>query len=250
MSNEPIIFYDIPSKAPGCTWSPNTWKIRYAFNLKGLAYKTVWVEYPDIMDLCKSIGAEPTMIRKNGTPTILYPIADYLDSTYPDTPKVIPAGTHALQKAFRVAYAEASDPLIPYIIPAIANILRPKSEEYYVRTREVSFGKKLVDMVPTGEAHKVAWKEVEAGFGKVDRWLNEGANEGAPFVMGDQVSFADFTIAGELQWCMKGFGEDSDLWKDMMTWHGGRWAKLINSLKKYEGPLKTCASRRDFVCSV
>jgi glutathione S-transferase len=66
------------------------------------------------------------MIRKNGTPYYSLPviqdpktgkvisdsarIADYLDSTYPDTPKVIPAGTHALQKAFRVAYAGALSP--------------------------------------------------------------------------------------------------------------------------------------------
>lgn len=123
-------------------------------------------------------------------------------------------------------------------MPAVAKILRPKSEEYFVRTREVSFGKKLVDMTPTGEAHKLAWKEVESGFGKVDRWLNDGPNEGAPFVMGDQISFSDFMIAGELQWCLTAFGEDSELWRDMMVWHGGRWAKLFNNLKKYEGPLE------------
>ncbi|KAJ7222192.1 hypothetical protein GGX14DRAFT_175374, partial [Mycena pura] len=254
MSNEPIILYDIPSKAPGCAWSPNTWKTRYALNFKGLAYRTVWVEYPDIEAFCKSIGAEPTMIRKNGTPYYSLPviqdpntekiisdsarIAEYLDSTYPDTPKIVPVGTHTLQKTFMVAYDAATAPLIPYIMPAVATILRPKSEEYFVRTREASFGKKLVDMTPTGEAHKAAWKEVEAGFGKVDRWLNEGSNEGAPFVMGDRISFADFMIAGELQWCVKAFGEDSDLWQDMMVWHGGRWAKLFNALKKYEGPLE------------
>jgi glutathione S-transferase len=72
------------------------------------------------MDLCKLIGAEPTMIRKNGTPYYSLPviqdpktgkvisdsarIADYLDSTYPDTPKISPAGTHTLQKTFMVAY--------------------------------------------------------------------------------------------------------------------------------------------------
>ncbi|KAJ7904991.1 hypothetical protein B0H13DRAFT_2274571 [Mycena leptocephala] len=223
MSNEPIILYDIPSKAPGCAWSPNTWKIRYALNFKGLAYKTVWIEYPDIMDLCKLIGAEPTMIRKNGTPYYSLPVIQD-----PKTGK----------KTFMVAYDAATEPLTSYIMPAVAKILRPKSEEYFVRTREVSFGKKLVDMMPTGEAHKLAWKEVESGFGKVDRWLNEGPNEGAPFVMGDQISFSDFMIAGELQWCLKAFGEDSELWKDMMVWHGGRWAKLFNNLKKYEGPLE------------
>ncbi|KAJ7645542.1 hypothetical protein DFH06DRAFT_1211663 [Mycena polygramma] len=254
MSNDPIILYDIPSKAPGCAWSPNTWKIRYGLNYKGLAYKTEWIEYPDIEALCKKIGAEPSMIRKNGNPYYSLPviqdpktgavisdsarIATYLDSTYPDTPKLIPAVTHVLHKAFFAAYDSATDPLVPYIIPAVAKILRPSSEEYFVRTREASFGKKLPDVVPTGEAHEEAWKKVEDGFGKVDKWLNEGPNKGAPFVMGDQVSFADFMIAGEMQWCKTGFGEDSELWKDMMKWHGGRWAKLVNNLQKYEGPLE------------
>ncbi|KAJ7134418.1 glutathione S-transferase [Mycena epipterygia] len=250
MSNEPILFYDIPSTAPGCAWSPNTWKIRYALNLKGLAYKTVWVEYPDIEDRCKAIGAAPTMIRKNGTPYYSLPviqdpktgvvvsdsdaIAEYLDSTYPDTPVLLPVGTHTLQKTFRVAYDRATDSMIPYIMPAVAGILRPRSEEYFVRTREASFGKKLSDMAPTGEAHEAAWKEVEEGFGKVNRWFKEGDQ----FVMGDVLSLADLLIAGELQWFMKGFGEDSDKWKDMMAWHGGRWARLFSNLKKYEGPIE------------
>jgi hypothetical protein len=134
------------------------------------------------------------------------------------------------------AYDGATEPLVSYIIPAVARILRQGSVEYYVRTREESFGKKLVEVWPTGEAHEVKWKDVEAGFGKVDRWLNEPLNKGKPFVMGNVVSFADFMIAGEMHWCRQAFGEESDLWKGMMTWHGGRWARLVADLKKYEGP--------------
>ncbi|KAF7346123.1 GST N-terminal domain-containing protein [Mycena sanguinolenta] len=238
MSIDPIILYDIPSKAPGCAWSPNTWKIRYALNYKALAYKTEWIEYPDIADFCKKIGAEPSMTRRDGSPYYSLPviqdpktgaiisdstrIAEYLDSTYPDTPKLIPAGTHVLQKTFCVAYDNATEPLVQFIIPSVTKILRPRSEEYFLRTRELSF----------------AWKEVEAGFGKVDRWLNESMNAGKPYIMGDVVSFADFMLAGELQWCMRGFGEESDLWKDMLKWHEGRWARLVENLKKYEGPLE------------
>ncbi|KAJ6620798.1 glutathione S-transferase [Mycena sp. CBHHK59/15] len=247
MSNEVIVFYDIPSKAPGSAWSPNTWRIRYALNYKALPYKTVWVEYPDIADVCKAIGAEPTMIRKNGTPYYTLPviqdpktgavisdsahIAHYLDSTYPDTPKLIPQGTHTLQKTFRIEYDRCTDPLTPYIIPAVVEILRPKSEEYFVRTREAIFGKKIADMVPTGEAHEVAWKAVETGFGKLNGWMREDD----PFVMGDVLSFADFVVAGDLQWCRKAFGEEDVKWKEMMVWHGGRWSKLLKNLEKYEG---------------
>ncbi|KAJ7505494.1 glutathione S-transferase [Mycena galericulata] len=247
-SNEHIIFYDIPSTAPGCAWSPSTWKVRYALNYKGLAYKTVWVEYPDIADLCKKIGAEPAMICQDGTPHYTLPviqdpktgtvlseslhIAEYLDSTYPDTPKVIPTGTFTLQKSFQVSCDQATNASTQFIIPAIAGILLPRSKEYYVRTREVRFGKKLSDVVPAGEAHETAWKEFEEGLGRIDSWMKEEDL----FIMGDTPSFADLAITGKLQWFRKGFGEDSDKWKDIMAWHGGRWAKLLNNLKKYEGP--------------
>lgn len=83
-----------------------------------MAYTTVWIEYPDIEALYKKLGAEPYEMH-NGKPYYCLPviqdpktgavisdstrIAYYLDSTYPDTPKLIPAGTHVLQKVFRVA---------------------------------------------------------------------------------------------------------------------------------------------------
>jgi len=251
MAIQPIIFYDIPSKAPGVAWSPNTWKIRYALNFKELPYKTEWVEYPDIKELYTRLDIGPCQILKSGKPYYCLPvihdpntgatisdsarIADYLDSTYPGTPTLVPAGTHTLQKTFCIAYDSATESLTQYIIPAIATILRPTSEEYFVRTREVSFGKKLPDMVPTGDAHTVAWMAVQNGFGKIDKWMTESGGVPGPFVMGKVLSFADFVIAGELQWCKKGFGEDSDLWKDMMAWHGGRWAKLLDNLKGFEG---------------
>ncbi|KAJ7729647.1 hypothetical protein DFH07DRAFT_177799 [Mycena maculata] len=244
MSNEPIIFYDIPSTAPGCAWSPNTWIIRYALNLKGLEYKTVWVEYPDIADLCKRIGAAPSMIRKNGSPYYTLPviedpatgtvlsesllITEYLDATYPGTHALIPPGTRTLQRS---SYDHVTTASTEYIMPAVADILRPRSKGYFVRTREESFGKKLADMTPTGEAHEIAWKELEAGFGRVSSWMKDDM-----FVMGDVVSYADLVVAGEFQWFKKSFGEESDKWKDMLTWQGGRWAKLVNNLQKYEGP--------------
>ncbi|KAJ7159108.1 hypothetical protein C8R43DRAFT_994922 [Mycena crocata] len=240
----PLIFYDIPSTAPGCAWTPSTWKTRYTLNFKGLAFKTEWVEYPDIAALYTSIGAKPVEMRADGTPYYSLPIihdpntgavvsesaliADYLDATYPDTPRVVPQGMSALQTGFRKAFESTARPkLIPYILPAAAAILNPRSNDYYVRTREESFGKKLQDVVPKGEE---PWREVEAGWGEVSGWMKEDG----PFVLGQEVSFADFVIGADLQWCMKAFGEDSEKWLQMKEWHGGKWERLLLNLKKYE----------------
>ncbi|GAW07249.1 AChain Crystal Structure Of Glutathione Transferase Gstfua3 From Phanerochaete Chrysosporium [Lentinula edodes] len=117
MAANTIVFYDIPFAESNICWSPNTWKTRYSLNYKGLSYRTEWIEYPDIEALCIKIGAAPTDVKADGiTPDYTLPviydpstdktisdsfaIALYLDTAYPDTPKLFPPGTQALQEAF------------------------------------------------------------------------------------------------------------------------------------------------------
>ncbi|KAJ7644272.1 hypothetical protein FB45DRAFT_897415 [Roridomyces roridus] len=248
MPTEPILFYDIPSNAPGVAWSNNAWIIRYALNLKGLAYKTIWVEFSEIADTLKAIGAEPSMIRKDGSPFYSIPviqdpdtgttvseslrIAAYLDAAYPETHKLVPAGTYTLQKGFRFGYDSATGGSIPFIMPAVARILRPRSAEYFVRAREEEFQKKLTEVTPTGEEREVAWNKFKMGFERVAKWMKEGE----PYIMGESITYSDLVIAAEMQWFRAAFGKESEEWKDIETWQGGRWAKLVSDLKKYEGP--------------
>ena len=124
-----IVFYDIPSSLPHKAWSPNTWKTRYAsssshsilrallhppvvrylLNIKGIPYRTQWIEYPDIADHVKSLGVPPTepgTLTPYTLPAIYDPktkrvvaesfnIAAYLDDEYPDTPAIMPKETRA-----------------------------------------------------------------------------------------------------------------------------------------------------------
>ncbi|KAJ7069978.1 hypothetical protein C8F01DRAFT_1207457 [Mycena amicta] len=246
---QPIVFYDIPYKVAGGTWSPNTWKTRYALNYKKLAYTTTWIEYPDIQALYHAQDIAPIILR-SGKPHYCLPvihdpntgsticdsarIAAYLDETYPDNgPPIIPAGTRTLQKVFMIAYDDATDPIVPFLLPKVAGILRPSSEEFFHRTRAVSYGKPLADLFPKGEEeYTEKWAAVKTAFGKVDAWL---AEEPGPFIMGDAPSFLDFMLAGEMQWFKAGFGPESELWKDFSSWHGGRWVKVLQDLKQYEG---------------
>ena len=94
---------------------------RLTLNYKGLPFKTVWVEYPDIARVSKEVGFKPSGTWPDGSPmytllAIFDPntstaladsdaITRYLDATYPDTPRVIPEGT----EAFHAATAAALD---------------------------------------------------------------------------------------------------------------------------------------------
>ncbi|KAG5642388.1 hypothetical protein DXG03_002846 [Asterophora parasitica] len=242
-----ITFYDIPSKTPGQAWSPNTWKIRYALNFKGIPYKTVWVEYPDIEKVSKKIGAPPTNEKPDGAPFYTLPaiydpstntavsesilIAEYLDKTYPDTPKLLPGDTHALQRAATNAFLPGGGPGLQFAIPATHRILSSASEGYFRRHREPLFGKTLEELTPTGPERDVEWAKVKARFNDVDKWLRGG--EG-PYFLGKTPSFIDFDVGARLYWYRTIFGEDSAEYTDILSWNEGRWAVYAEGLKQYE----------------
>jgi glutathione S-transferase len=262
----PIIFYDISNTektAQKRAWSPNTWKTRhglrkfkvveilygayrYSLGFKGLPFKTVWVEYPDIAHVCQSIGAEPTGKLPDGSPYYSLPviqdpstgkviadswkIAEYLDATYPDRPTLIPRGTHALQWAFLVAiWTAAADPIADLMQQPTCARLAPASQAFFRRTREERHGCKVEDM-SAGAQRVEHWKTAEAGLGRIGGWLEKGG-EGSRWVMGDVVTFADFALAGWIVWARQ--VADSEEWEKVAGWGDGRWVRFIVGLNQY-----------------
>lgn len=125
---------------------------RYSLNFKGIPYKTIWLEYPDIEPTMRSIGAAPTTNAGGKTmytlPVIVDPfrptssggpivvsdswaIAEYLDNAYPGTQQLIPEGTNALQMHFqthvnKILFLEALAPiLILQVMPFLNETSRP-----------------------------------------------------------------------------------------------------------------------------
>ncbi|KAK0215847.1 hypothetical protein EDD85DRAFT_443160 [Armillaria nabsnona] len=244
-----LTLYDIPSTLPTKAWSPNMWKARYVLNYKGLPYHTEWVEYPDVEGLYKKLGAQASVTKADGvTPHYTCPllhdastgalvsdsaaIARYLDKTYPETPTVVPVGTDALHYAFNEALESRFDALWQFALIKSNFVLNPYSEEYFRRTREANAfgGKKLEDVIPKGEDREREWARLKADFGKIDAWYGKGDK----YVMGDILSYADFTVAAWVLWVRLIYGADSEEWKDMSTWHVGRWGVLLKSFEKYE----------------
>jgi len=243
-----IILYDIPSLVPGNAWSPNPWKARAVLNYKRIPYRTEWVEYPDIAGLSKKLGINPTSQKKDGGPLYTLPaihdpstgiymadslaIAEYLEKTYPDTPSVFPDNTVALQKAFEPTFRQNISSVFSFIIPAVYPKLNPASKEYFRRTREISFGKKLEDLVPTGNDRTEAWGSFKKGMDTIHSYLISTDNKG-PYMMGDKISWSDLVLFSFLYWWKVIWGEDSQEWKDIASWNGGRWEAHINALKEY-----------------
>ncbi|KAM5545463.1 hypothetical protein V8D89_000501 [Ganoderma adspersum] len=253
--SQPILFYDIPSTAKGVAWSRHTWKTRYTLNIKRIPYKTVWVEYPDIAALCQKIGANPTGAESDGSPIYTLPaifdpktqtaladsgkIARYLEATYPDAaPTLIPAEldvlTTAFEDAFWGALAPSSYTLV--IVPAAFGVLREGSKQYFRETREARLGGRLEELAPPGsDARAQVWAKLKKATGKIAAWYEGGGGKERSFVLGDGagVTYADTVVAGFFVWFKVCLGEESEEWKEMAAWDGGRWGKLLAAFEKY-----------------
>ncbi|KJA24471.1 hypothetical protein HYPSUDRAFT_38907 [Hypholoma sublateritium FD-334 SS-4] len=239
-----IILYDVCSNTRGVAWSPSTWKIRYCLNLKGLDYKTEWVEFPDLEPLYKKLELEPTVKNSDGSPRASIPliydpstkiyltdsvvIAEYLDKTYPG-PSIFPSNTIAIQSLLETAYIVHIRPIIPLVMPAACDKMNPRSADYY-RVKRVEA---LLKVFQVGDTlpREVYWTQYRDGLGEVDKWYSK---IDGPFLMGNTVSWGDFVVGSCIIWLRVIWGEESQEWKDITSWHGGRWANLINALQKYE----------------
>ncbi|KAI9058462.1 glutathione transferase FuA class [Trametes sanguinea] len=251
---EPILFYDIPTKnAHQKAWSPNTWKTRYCLNIKGLPYKTIWVEYPDIQAISRKIGATATEKRADGSfyhslPAIYDPntntalaesaaIVRYLDQTYPDTPRLIPYETDALHAAFTHAFRPSLVPdlrkMRDIMIPATAVSLSPRSEATFLETHPVPSSPEYEEISRPGPKRDEHFAGFLRGLHTFTQWL-EADGSRKLFFLGDRIGYADITIAAFLVWIRIVLGKDSKEWTGIRAADGGRWGKFMEAFEEYE----------------
>ncbi|KAF7800305.1 hypothetical protein EIP86_011554 [Pleurotus ostreatoroseus] len=239
-----LIFFDLPSADPkNLAWSPNTWKTRYVLNYKCIPYRTEWVEFPDIADVCTKYGAPPTSTKADGSPYYTLPmiydpktrkavvdsdaIARYLDETYPGTPPVFPPGTAALQTALlETLFPSVGEPFFFVLLGRLAPALPARSKEYFLRTREKTFGKPL-DQVCVGAEREAKFEAMEKGLDKIAAWMRTNGPGKGDLLLGDKVSYVDIQIVSILIWGKIVLGESDPDWKRVASWHGGKWARMV-----------------------
>ncbi|KAF7302402.1 Glutathione transferase fungal specific class A [Mycena chlorophos] len=242
----PIILYDVACDLAERSMSPNVAKIRYSLNYKGLAFETVWVDLSELEELYKKFGAKPTAASGPAQHTVPFihdttndiavsnslDIALYLDGAYPDAPRVIPAGTFALHASLSDAYSAAvSGPLAAFNFPAGFPHLRLPSQEYFARS-----GRAPPPIALNGDEEKAAevWAMVKKGLDRFDGYM---VAAGSKYFCGDELSYADFILAGPLRWAKLVLSGDQ--WAEISSWNGGRWARLLEELGRYDGVART-----------
>ncbi|KAK2464944.1 hypothetical protein APHAL10511_003020 [Amanita phalloides] len=220
-----ILFYDIASKVGA--HNPTAWKARFTLNYEGIPYKTQWMQYIDIEKVSREKGIPPTIFDESTGVSVSdsHKIAKYLDKNYPDTPKVIIPGTEALRVAFTKWCIPHLKPMWQFVLPTNAEALdHQESKEYFYNTRSSRVGMDLKTMNPTSTAREEAFNDLKDGLDKIDQLLLKSKG---PYVMGDTVSFTDFTLSGWLKWMQTLFQKDSEEWKHVSSWNEGHWGECV-----------------------
>ncbi|KAF9500400.1 hypothetical protein BDN71DRAFT_1381785 [Pleurotus eryngii] len=211
MANErehEVVLYDLACTKNTC-FSPVVWTIRLMLNYKQIPYKTIFLEFPDIEPTLKGLGLvshDSTSKHKYTVPTIHHVrtntyimdslrIAQFLEATYPDPPvpltselgsEIVTKARSAISPAFRTS-----------LVPREINILSPRSQEYFRRTREASLGHPLEDLLQP-EKEEQAWEAVADAIAGMGELMLTNKAEGS-FVLGASPSYTDFFITGSLQ---------------------------------------------------
>ena len=133
------------------------------------------------------------------------PIAQFLESTYPDPSVPL---TSELSREIEAQGRSILGPVLQKsIMPREIRILSPRSQEYFRRAREASLGHRLEDLLETPEEEEQRWKAVDQSMRALGELMQTHKEEG-PFVSGARPSYTDFFVAGSLQ-CARVVDEDT-----------------------------------------
>jgi glutathione S-transferase len=226
--------------------------LSYVLNIKGLPYKTVWLEYPDTENELKKLGVAPTTVRSNGkqvytVPTIYdpatkraitdsEPIARYLEEQYPTQSLFFPPRTRALQAAHRAQLRSIGRSVVyPMLVYDQWRTQPPRSQLYIRETREQMFGgKRLEDIAPRGEEREAALRHTKEFFDEVARTIKTNGDDSL-FLTEDVISYADVDIASYLMWLRHTDGDNSrDILQAITSSGDGHWIKYLEAFSKFE----------------
>ncbi|KAL0564382.1 hypothetical protein V5O48_017663 [Marasmius crinis-equi] len=237
-----ITVYDMgPSKFPQeIGASPHVRKVIFTLNYKSIPYKIEPIHFDKVEAAAKSIGAPPTTTKPDGTPKWTIPfihdsstgktisdsllIAQYLDETYPDTPRVVPEGTRVLQSVF----VQAVETKMYVLLPALMGKYEEYAPKELIEARKKQYGHIIAPQL-TPEQVLELWNKTKATFDELD--ASYGENE---FVTGEKPVFADLALAAQLSIVRIMFGEESKEWKVVSGWNKGRVGRLVEKALSYK----------------
>ncbi|KAF8604213.1 hypothetical protein BDV93DRAFT_522663 [Ceratobasidium sp. AG-I] len=173
------------------------------------------------------------MLTSKESPIVFYDLASK-DNT-PWSPSTYRTRLALIHKGipFRLtAHNLICDLAIPLI--GLEHMLDDRGHEYFVRTREEMYEKPLTQVL---EEAKAIWStDVRKAWKTIGDMLdaNGPMEQAGLFVMGKEMSYSDFIIAGLVLWLQRGEGREGPHYKELLEWDGGRWGLIWKEIEKLE----------------
>lgn len=168
--------------------------------LQSPAKKPSDLKFPSGLVPGESASGRYTVPTIHHVPTNTYmmdslPIAQFLESTYPDPP--VPLTSELGREIEGKARAVVGTTFRASVMPREVGILSPRSQEYFRRRPEAALGHRLEDLLDPVKEEQ-AWSALDDDIRAVGGLMRTHKAEGS-FVLGARPSYTDFFIAGSLQ---------------------------------------------------
>jgi len=271
-----FVLYDVAFASP-CeenTCAPNPWKARYALNFKDVAYKTEWVQMPDITKIRKALGVPPCRKFADGTDFYTLPIlvtdtktgsalgdsfdiANYLQDKFPDAgagdlfPKqnleyTLPNGMDIL-----VPLSERNDDIHPDYVRFQSSVDMAFSIHAQLTANGMRWDPEVEGEVKAEFLRRVgmmSWEDFNIDGEAREKLMNSlrdtierlsvllKRDTSGPFMLGTKPSYADIIVGGWLRMLSKTLLESE--WEQAKGWYDGVFGKLHAALQERFGDVK------------
>ncbi len=201
MESNHINLYDLPLKTNTC-WSPHVWKARLALGYKGVPFSTVWTAYPDIKPTfphlstpSKPLVTLPIIKTSSGELyTDSWDIAEYLENTYPNKNSLF-HGNANVHFFFQQYIGDILFGSLRFlVVPRMPAHLDERSAEYFNRTRQVSFGVPLSELLARDPTPYL--NDLKKGLKPINTTLTRTKH----FLNGDEPSYSDIILLSVFLW--------------------------------------------------
>jgi glutathione S-transferase len=190
-----IIMHDLAGADPALRFSPHCWRVRMALAHKDVPVETIPWRFSDKAAIAFSGQGRVPVIR-DGDRIVhdSWAIATYLEQRYDDRPSLFGCELGLAHARFVNAWADGV--MLPgtarLIVRDILDVLHPKDQAYFRRSREERFGKTLEEVQAGRETQLAGFRELLQPVRTVlksQEWLGD-----------DGPSYADYIVFGNLQW--------------------------------------------------
>ncbi len=190
-----IKMYDLAGADPAVRFSPYCWRIRMALAHKGLEVETIAWRFSD-KDAIAFSGQGLVPVLRDGDTIVhdSWAIAEYLDKTYADRPRLMDGEQgRALASLVRhIAQNVLLTPIAKAIIMDLFHALAPGDQPYFRDSREKRFGMALEKFQIAPDA---ALAQMTIAVSPLRALLKE-----QPFLNGRHPAWADYCLFGSFMW--------------------------------------------------